>query len=253
MSVNYLQVEKHNEISVIKLSRGVINAIDTTLVHQLSEALESVKIDPDIRGLVLSSANEKFFSIGFDIPYLYDLSEEEFGSFYHSFNLLCLSLYTLPKPTLAALTGHATAGGCILALCCDQRIIAEGRKLIGLNEIRLGVPVPFIAECILKQIIDGRTVRQIVEGGGFYSPYEALHIGLVDESCPPDRLLITTIEKARELGSHPPQAFAAIKYSRTVMVEDQIQARLKERERIFIQNWFSQEARQLLKDAISKF
>lgn len=253
MSEKSIKIKQTDNIAVIKMARGVINSIDPTLIQQLSEALESIRSNPDIRGLVLSSSNEKFFSIGFDIPYLYGLSEPEFASFYHSFNLLCLSLYTLPKPTVAALTGHATAGGCILALCCDQRIVAEGRRLIGLNEIRLGVPVPYIAECILRQIINGRIVREIIEGGGFYSPDEALRIGLVNDIRSPERLLSTAIEKLKPLTSCSPSAFAAIKHSRTVEVEEKIQAKLEERERIFIENWFSREARQFLKDAISKF
>ena len=253
ISENLLQIERHGEIEVIKLSRGVINVLDSNLVQQLSETLENIRGNPDIRGLVLSSTNEKFFSIGFDIPNLYDLADAAFTSFFHSFNQLCLSLYTLPKPTIAALTGHAIAGGCILALCCDQRIIAEGRKLIGLNEIKLGVPVPFIAECILRQIINGRIVRGIVEGGGFYSPDEALRIGLVDEARPSERLLSTAIEKARQLGGNIPYVFATIKHSRTIEVEEQIEARLKEREKVFIESWFSKEARLLLKEAISKF
>jgi enoyl-CoA hydratase/carnithine racemase len=253
MSENLLQIEQHKEIEVIKLSRGVINSIDMNLVQQLTETLEKAKADPKIRGLILSSANDKFFSIGFDIPYLYNLTEKEFASFYHSFNSLCLSLYTFPKPTIAALTGHAIAGGCILALCCDQRLIAEGRRLIGLNEIKLGVPVPFIAECILRQIMDGRIVRQVVEGGGFYAPFEALRIGLVDESRPYDHLLSTAIEKISQLTSNSPNALAAIKQSRTMGVEKLIETHLKDREKIFIQNWFSEEARKLLKDTFSKF
>jgi len=253
MPEKVIKIKQHDEIGVIKLSRGIINAIDPTLLQQLSEALESIRLNPDIRGLVLSSSNEKFFSIGFDIPYLYNLPEAEFASFFHSFNLLCQSLYTLPKPTVAALTGHATAGGFILALCCDQRIIAEGRKLIGLNEIKLGVPVPYIAECISRQIINGRIVREIVEGGGFYSSDEALRIGLVNDVRSPERLLSTAIEKVKQLASHSPSAFAAIKHSRTAEVEEKIQANLEERERTFIENWFSREARQLLKEAISKF
>ena len=253
MSENLLLYERHKEIQVIKLSRGVINAIENDLVQQLTEALENARADPEVRGLILSSANDKFFSIGFDIPLLYDTPEKDFARFYHSFNLLCLSLYTIPKPTIAALTGHAIAGGCILALCCDQRLIAEGKPLMGLNEIKLGVPVPYIAECILRQIMDGRIVRQIVEGGGFYSPFEALRIGLVDESRPCDHLLSTAIEKISQISSDSPSAFAAIKHSRTAEVEKQVKAHLEEREQVFIQSWFSKEARKLLKETFSKF
>ena len=130
-------VEYHDQVAIVRLDRPATNAINLQLVDELAEALEGVKRDADVRSLVLTSSNDKFFSIGFDIPQLFDLTREDFRSFYQAFNRMCLDLYTLPKPTVAAITGHAIAGGCILTLCCDYRFIAQGRKLMGLNEIML--------------------------------------------------------------------------------------------------------------------
>lgn len=76
-----------------------------------------------------------------------------------------LALYTLPKPVVAAITGHAIAGGCILALCCDYRFISEGRKLMGLNEVKLGVPVPYLADRVLHALVGTRYAREIIESG----------------------------------------------------------------------------------------
>jgi Delta3-Delta2-enoyl-CoA isomerase len=122
-----LNIDFQDKVMIVNLNRGVINALNLELVQQLSEAFGKAKNDPEVRGLVLSSSNEKFFCIGFDIPGLYELDQEDFSCFYRSFNNMCLELYTLPKPTTAAITGHATADGCILALYCDYRLIAQGK------------------------------------------------------------------------------------------------------------------------------
>jgi enoyl-CoA hydratase/carnithine racemase len=148
-----ISLDRQENVAVLKLDRSTTNAINLGLVETLSAALQEVKHDTKARSLVLTSANNKFFSIGFDIPDLYDLDRPEFETFYREFNALCMDLYTLPKPVMACLNGHAIAGGCILALCCDYRLIAGGKKLIGLNEVKLGVPVPYLADCILRELV----------------------------------------------------------------------------------------------------
>jgi len=140
----------------------------------LAGIIEKIKHDANVKGIVLTSSNEKFFSIGFDIPGLFEFSKEDLSNFYRSFNQLSIALNTLPKPTIAAITGHAIAGGCILALCCDYRFIAEGRKLMGPNEIKLGVPIPYPADCILRSLVGTRNAREITDNGDFYEP-EKLH------------------------------------------------------------------------------
>ncbi|OGO27233.1 MAG: hypothetical protein A2Z16_02840 [Chloroflexi bacterium RBG_16_54_18] len=253
MSQDFIRVQRHERIVVVSLLKGVINAIDGSLVEQLSGALSAAEKDPDVQGIVLSSSNDKFFSIGFDIPQLYNLSRDEFVSFYRSFNALCIQLYSLPKPSVAAITGHAIAVGCILALCCDRRIIAEGRKLMGLNEIKLGVPVPFVAECIVRQLVSSRHARGILETGAFYQPEQLLQMGLVDAIEPAGQVLERAVETVQSYETIPPGAYAAIKQSRVEEVKEQVTAKLDERNRIFIECWYSPAARHLLQKAMEKF
>ena len=158
-----IDLKYKDKVAVLKLDRGVTNAINLEVINELAKVLKAVKADTNVHALVLSSTNDKFFSIGFDIPQLYNLSKKDFKLFYEIFNESCMGLYTFPKPTVAAITGHAIAGGFILALCCDYRIIGKGRKLMGLNEIKLGVPVPYLADCVLQNLIGIRNSREIVE------------------------------------------------------------------------------------------
>ncbi|MGD2158738.1 MAG: enoyl-CoA hydratase/isomerase family protein [Anaerolineales bacterium] len=248
-----ISVEYRNNVALVKLDRGVTNAIHLQLVDELDGALQRIKRDSRTRALVLLSANDKFFSIGFDIPSLFGLSMEDFLGFYQAFNRVCLELYTFPKPTVAAVTGHAIAGGCILALCCDYRFIAEGRRLMGLNEIKLGVPVPYTADCVLRDLVGVRVARDVMEGGEFYQPEDAFQMGMVDRICPPEKVLTQAVEKAKVLSAFSQQAYTLIKRNRVEQIEEYIKAHLKAKERLFVDRWYSEEARELLREAMEKF
>ena len=248
-----IRIEYHDGVMLVTLNRPVTNALNLQLVNELAETLQEVKRDPDVRGLVVSGANVKFFSIGFDIPQLVELTREDFDTFYRAFNQLCLDLYTLPKPTVAAITGHAIAGGCILALCCDYRFIAAGRKLMGLDEIKLGVPVPYLADCILQRVAGVRNGRDMLDGGEFYPPEQLLRMGVVDRVLPLEQVLPESIDKARSLGASPQAAFAMIKRNREEMVEARVLAQQEEKQRLFVECWYSDETRERLREAIEKF
>ncbi len=253
MSEKSIQVTVDGEIAIVRLCRGTTNAIGPDLIAELTQALRRLAEDLDVRGVVLASGNDKFFSIGLDIPYLIDLSPAEFAAFYQAFNELCLGLYTLPKPTASAISGHATAGGCILALCCDFRLIAEGRKLIGLNEIKLGVPVPYVADRLLRDAVGAHRARLIMESGEFYTPEGALSFGLVDEVVPMPDLLPRALEQVRAFTALPPGGYAGIKRNRTEVVEHQIRSRLEATSEAFVECWYSPEARERLREAAAKF
>ncbi|MCP4708787.1 MAG: enoyl-CoA hydratase/isomerase family protein [Planctomycetes bacterium] len=248
-----ISTDYFGKVAVIKLNRSVTNALNPELLNELAEALQQAKNNSNVHGLVLSSSDEKFFSIGFDIPQLFELTEKNFELFYRTFNHVCLDLYTLPKPTVAALTGHAIAGGCILALCCDYRIAGKGRKLMGLNEVKLGVPVPYLADCVLRQLVGVRYAREIMEAGEFYQVEDLLRTGMVDQVLPLEQVLQESIQKAKLLGGLPEKALAMIKHNRVETVEKEVLARLEEKERFFIECWYSDLVRERLREAMEKF
>ena len=248
-----VDVTYHGTVALVELNRDVTNALSPDLIGALAETLEKVAAAPEVRAVVLSSTNDKFFSIGWDIPQLYDLPVESFRGFYEAFNRTCMTLYTLPKPTVAGLRGHAVAGGCILALCCDYRVMAEGHKLMGLNEIKLGVPVPYAADCILQSIVGSRIARDIVESGEFYEVEVSFAKGLVDEVVPRERVTARAMERAKTLGAMPSEAYAGIKANRVEMVEARITAGWEEKQREFLEIWYTEEPRKRLREAIEKF
>ena len=251
--MSMVSVDYRDTVAIVKLNRGVTNVLDMELVNELGQLLEKIEHDSNVSALVLGSSNDKFLSIGFDIPRLFELPREGFQTFFSEFNRVCLSLYTLPKPTIAAITGHAVAGGCILALCCDYRFIAEGRKLMGLNEIKLGVPVPYLVDCVLRYTVGTRYAREIMDTREFYGPADSLRMGLVDAVLPGGEVMARAVERAGLLGAWPREAFALIKLNRVEDIEQRVLARREEKERLFVDCWYSDEARQRLREAIEKF
>ncbi|UCE35887.1 MAG: enoyl-CoA hydratase/isomerase family protein [Thermoplasmata archaeon] len=251
--MDMINVEHHEKVAILRLNNGVTNPLNLEFLEEISKNLKKLKQDPSVRSVVVTSANDKFFSIGFDIPKLYDLSREEVSIFYQAYNRVCMDLYTFPKPTIAAITGHAIAGGCILTLCCDLRFIAEGKKLMGLNEIKLGVPVPYPGDRILTQLVGTRYASDIMNSGEFYSTSEQLRMGMVDFVLPLKQVVPESIDRIRIMGAMPNEGFRMIKRNRVEPVEEQVFANLAEKEQYFLGCWFSDEARKRLKEAISKF
>jgi len=250
--MNMISLSCHEGIAVANMSRGLTNALNLDLVRELDGILAKVSEDSGIRGLVMSG-NDKFFSIGFDIQQMFDFSREDFGAFFSAFNDVCLRLYTLPKPIAASITGHAVAGGCIMALCCDYRFITDQKKYMGLNEIRLGVPVPYLADCILKDVAGSHAAGEIMETGKFYEPMDLLRMGLVDEVTPSGEVLGRSFEKVKSVSVWPLKAFAAIKRNRTEEIAERVRNLQEAKHREFIDCWYSSEARTLIREAMKRF
>jgi enoyl-CoA hydratase/carnithine racemase len=251
--MKWIDAVTEDSVLILKLNHGVTNAINGELLKELGNSLEEIKNDPEIAALVLTSANEKFFSAGFDLPELYPQEVSGFKEFFHLFNRICLDLYTLPRPTVAALTGHAIAGGFILASCCDYRFMAQGKKLCGLNEIQIGVPVPYIADLILRQLVGDRAATEIMYTGALVPADKALEIRFLDALVSPEELLKEAVSKARTLGRLPRAAFQTIKTNRTAEIAALGRLELEEDIQTFLKMWYSEEARERLKEALKKF
>lgn len=242
--------EYQHEIAVLRLNNGVTNAISPQLVSDLSAGLTACR--DNCRGLMLAGG-AKFFSIGFDLPTLLMLNREEMADFYHCFNEAALNLFTLSVPTVCAIGGHAIAGGTILALTCDYRFAALENKLLGLNEIKLGVPVPHLADLMLRVILPERTATEIVYRGEFLSVADARKIGLIDDIRDPDTLESRALEKVLELAALPAPAFAQIKDARVAETRAIFRENHAAKTKGFLECWFHPAVRPLLAAAAEKF
>jgi enoyl-CoA hydratase/carnithine racemase len=251
--MSLIGLARHDRVAVLELSRGVTHPLDLALLEDLSDRLATLASDASVAALVLTGAGEKFFSIGFDLPALVPLDRESFAVFFRAFNRVTMELFSFPAPTVAAVRGHAVAGGCILALACDRRVIAEERTLMGLNEIRLGVPIPLPGDCILRSTVSPGVARTIVESGEFHESARLLEMGLVDGIVPRERVLERAVAVAAEHGAFPRDVARAIKRSRTARVDLEVAAGREAHERAFLEAWFSADARARLADAAERF
>jgi len=248
-----IETQNIEGVAVVKLGRGVINAINIEMVNKLGEAMKAVREDAGISALVLASASDKFFSMGFDVPELIKLDRPGMEEFVIAYDDLCLDIYAFPKPVVASVNAHAIAGGCILALCCDYRFIADGRCLMGLNEAKLGVPLPYLASRVLEKTAGSSNAREMAYTGDLYQPGELLRMQVVDGIFPPERVFEESVEKARLLGSMPREAFAAIKRDRAEETTSLFEANCHKKHRVFLDCWFSGPTRLLLAEAAEKF
>ncbi len=243
-------IESRENVAIVRLNNGVINAINTELVDDLSQAIHQVKTE--FKAMVLAGGT-KFFCIGLDLPVLLKLDRAGMGKFWDKFDQVIADLYTLPIPTACAVAGHAVAGGAILAISCDYRFVASGRKYLGLNEIKIGVPVPYLPDLILRQIVSDRAATEVVYRGEMMEPQAALEIGLVDEVFPEDDLEEQAVGRMAELAVLSQPAFGFIKENR---VRDNHHKFVIEREsnkEQFLDCWFQESVRKLLGEAAQKF
>ena len=243
-------IESHREIAILRLNNGVTNAISPDLIDDLSEKL--ITVEKDFQGVILAGG-EKFFCIGFDLPALLILDRIEMTDFFNKFNHLLLSLFTLPLPTCCPISGHAIAGGNILALTCDYRYAASGEKLIGLNEIKLGVPVPYLADLMLRQIVGDQTATEILYSGEFMTTPEAKQLGLVNEIFPQTDVEGQAIKKVKELITLPQAAFSEIKANRVEKIMQRYEENCMQKNEKILDCWFSEPVQELLKEASKKF
>ena len=245
-----ISLTMQGEIALLRLDNGTTNAISSALVADLSSALSQVRCNA--RGLVLLG-NEKFFSIGLNLPELIHFDRAEMTDFLHRFEQQVYALYTLPMPTVCAMTGHAVAGGCVLALTCDYRYAAEGKKLIGLNEAAIGLPVPYLPNLILRQLIGDRFATDMMYQGRFLSSSEAAEIGLVDKVLLLAEVEEQAIAKIDTMISLPEKAFKIQKEYRTESVCLSYAQHSSEKIELLLDCWFEESVQDILKDASKKF
>lgn len=242
-------LEEKNGIAILKFNNGVTNAISTDFLNDFFAKIDNA--ENKYNGLILTG-NEKFFSMGFNLPELLIMNKESFTEFYNLFNELIVRLYSLPIPTCSVITGHAIAGGFIIALATDYRFAVSDKK-IGLNEINIGVPVPYLAQLILKEIVNDRIFKNLVYYGDFLTTNSALDYGLIDEIYSLEEIIDKTIEKISKLSYKEKKAFGTIKTFSHKEVINIYKNTKEEDTKHFLECWLSEKAQSLLKEASKKF
>ena len=235
-------------VRILTLNRPPANAIDPTLMQDLYRACEAAKTDDAVRAVVVTGTG-KFFCGGLDLKAV--TGQAGTGSGFGSVGDGVFALWTLPKPTVAMVNGHAIAGGGILTLACDVRIAARGNAKIGLNETAIGLPLPTGAMEISRLSLTDQQARRVVLGAELFPPETARELGMIDEVVEPADLERVGVERARLLGSYPRQAYA---YNKRVLQQHAVAAvrgETDEQRRETVAVWTSDETMQAVMKQLS--
>jgi 3,2-trans-enoyl-CoA isomerase len=241
-----IDIVTSDAVTTVTMNRGKVNALNEAMVDELRDVFNNLKDNPDVRAVILAGKG-KFFSFGFDVPELYDYSPEAFTGYLRKFTGLYTDMFVFPRPLIAAINGHAIAGGCMLATACDIRFMVTGKAKISLNEITFGSAVFAGSVEMLRFIIGSRNAEKILLRGTMMSAEEALAVDLVDEIVVDNELQEAATQLAHDLASYNPRAFAAIKELLRNPVALSMRAGEERSIAEFVEIWYSPETRQSLK------
>lgn len=195
-------------IDTLRIEHGKANALDVELCLGLEAALAGAE---RVEGPLVLTGAGSIFSAGVDLFRVVDGGRAYIERFLPALNSLFLRLFMLPRPVVAAVNGHAIAGGCILACACDYRVMAEGKGRIGLPELTVGVPFPASAIELLRSVIDPAHLHEFLLMGRTYDPHEAASARLVNEVVPAESLMERARDVARDLGARPAASYRITK------------------------------------------
>jgi enoyl-CoA hydratase len=223
------------------------NALDEGLLAALSERIGTL-VAVGAPPLLLASSHPTVFCPGWDLKELVGADRDRVASVLGAFNDLILDLFSYPGPTAVAITGHAVAGGCLLAMAADLRVMATGQPRLGFAELNLGLPVP--AACIRMLRSRSLIVDEVMLGGEGCTAERAFQLGLVQQALPVERVTAVADRELRKLGSKPAPAYAATKAFLHGPDWRAMATDYDEEDRQFLELWFTDETQRRIREVV---
>jgi enoyl-CoA hydratase len=204
-----IEASRQGDVMVLKLVHGKANALDVELCEAIAARFDALRATAD-KAIVLTGQG-RMFSAGVDLPRLIEGGADYVQKFLPALHKLYDTVFHHPKPVVAAVNGHAIAGGCVLACCADRRVAARDGGRIGVTELLVGVPFPAMAFEVMRFATAPQYFPDVILSGATFPADEALKRGLVDELVEPDQVMDRALEAARSLAGLPPATFAMTK------------------------------------------
>jgi enoyl-CoA hydratase len=239
MTQKPVQLEVRDRLHVLRLSHGA-NALDEVLLDALHDLLDR-EAEAGAPPLVLASAHPTVFCPGLDLRRLDGMPRDLFRPFLRRYNALLRRLLTYPGPTVAAIGGHAVAGGSLLVLACDRRVMARAGARLGLSEINLGIPLPAGTIAMLLALYPTRAVEQLVLDGDGFGGERALELGFVERVADADGVEDEACRLALRLATRPAAAFGTSKRFLHHGIAETMERRDEEELETFLDHWYSAE------------
>ncbi len=246
-----LSTTRHEAVLELRLDRPPANALSPELLTTLRDAVAQAP-DSGARAVVLSGA-AGMFSAGLDVPRFLELDRDAVRAAWRLFFDTMRALALSPIPVVAALTGHAPAGGCVLALCCDWRVLADGRFKLGLNEVAVGVRVPLPILTAAEEVVGPRTAARMCTTAELFDVADALALGLVDEVVPAETVVARALERAAAWAALPPRTLDGTRrlVRRRLAAAFEEMDEEEELER-FLDEWFGEECQGALRGLVER-
>ena len=197
-----------NGVAVLSADRPPANALDLALLEEIVAAVQPFANDPP-RALVLAG-RPGFFSAGVDLKLAPTYEPEDRRRMVSAINAMALGVYELPCPVVGAITGHAVAGGLVLALCTDLRVASSAGRY-GLTEVKVGIDYPQAAIGVVRAELAPHAARRLALGSELLGASECLHLGVFDELAEPNDVLPRALELATSLAAFPREIYARTK------------------------------------------
>jgi Delta3-Delta2-enoyl-CoA isomerase len=247
--MDFVSLTTNEGIARVALNRGRVNAINEKVVDELTDCFRALSYDPGVSAVILTGEG-KFFTFGFDIPEFLSYTKEAFVRYLTKFTGLYTDIFLCPKPVVAALNGHTIAGGCMLAIACDYRIMVPGNAKISLNEINFSSSVFAGSVELMKLWLGQKQAEAALLSGAMYSAEEALQLGLIDQITTKDDLDGEALKKAREYASQDGAAFRSIKKLLRQSTAEEMTKREKASILEFVDIWYSEKTWKGLQDKV---
>lgn len=249
--MNTLLTKIKDNYMIVQMNRGRSNPINAEMVTEIRTLLKEVENNSDIQGIILTG-QRNFFSVGLDVIELYHYDKSAMENFWNNFIDMVGELARFPKPLISAITGHSPAGGCILAICSDYRIMAEQSKFkIGLNEVPVGIVIPSgILALYGFWMGEGKAYQAMMEGS-LFAPAEALAANLVDEIIPQEEVLAAAEKKMKHYLSFDSSVWITTKKSlRKKLIRESVVS--PEDRDLTLRQWWSPASREILKKMVGR-
>ncbi len=244
-----ITAERDGGIAVLRMNDGKANAMNPAFLEALDRALEECR-SPAPAPLLLTGFGG-IFSAGLDLPLLTGFDRPAMEAFLRRFHGSLARLFAWPAPVVAAVNGHAIAGGCILAMQADARVMARGAFRIGISELALGLALPSIVVETFRVRLGAAGLSAVALGSSLHVPEDALAVGLVDELASPGELEGRARERLAAWTASPP-AFAQVKGLIRRGALEAMEAHFEEDARGWLDIWFLPETRRRLEEAVAK-
>lgn len=245
-----VRIERDGGLARLRLDKPRGNAIDEALAQDLRAALRDLEADGGVRGVLLCSAHPKLFCPGLDLVSLCEYDRPAMERFLGAFGELVHALYGFPRPLVAALSGHAVAGGCVLALTADLRVLRRGAQ-IGLNEVKVGVPLPWSVAALLRASVPPASLTRVALLGENFTDEAALGAGLVHEVAEAAGFEETCLARLSELAERDAHSLTTTKRYLREPVLEVMRAGERERAAEFLDGWFSEGTRERIRGLVA--